>query len=85
MRVRQTTAAVCCAGCNTAQFDSGEVLPLQVLDEHDFLLLHRVQIANNDAYFIETRDTRGGQASVARHDHAVRRDQQGLQHALSAD
>ena len=63
----------------TRLFDGGEVLPLQVLDEHDFLLLHRVQIANNDGYFIETRDTRGGQASAARDDQAVNRDQQGLQ------
>ena len=65
--------------------DRGQVLSLQVLDEHDLLLLDRVQIAYHDGHLTESGQACSRQTAMASDHHAARCDQKGLEHTLSAD
>jgi hypothetical protein len=65
--------------------DCRQILSLEVLDQDDFLLLDRVQVADDDRDIRETGQSSGSEPPVSGDDYSCRRDKQRLQYALGSD
>jgi hypothetical protein len=76
--VEQLTVGACL-------FDRGEVLSLEVLDQHDLLLLDAVQIAGDHRHFFQAGHACRGHTPMAGDHHSGRCDQQRLEDSRGAD
>src|SRR5438128_4920863 len=56
----RSVAAVQQPAVGAGFLDAGQVQSLEILDQHDFLLLDLVQVADNNWHFVESGEARGG-------------------------